>query len=95
MSKYAKKVDTNHSKIKDYYKCLCGDSNVLDTSKFGSGFSDLLVRHRNEILFIEIKRDEKAKLTKAEKIFQEFIGENNYVVVKDFIDVEKSIGWHK
>lgn len=81
----AKRTDANHKEIREFLREL--GATVKDTSRFGEGFPDLLVKWRGKILYIEIKRDEKEKLTKSEKEFLEFIGYENYKIVYSREDV--------
>ena len=55
MPKFAKKVDANHAYLRDsVFRKLCPI--VRDTSKFGSGFPDLLIKtRRGTVLGVEIK----------------------------------------
>jgi len=88
MNKY--KTDTNHAELRDYMRKL--GAIVKDTSMFGNGFPDLLVKYRGRIYYIEIKKSEKEKLTKAEEEFRSFIGEKNYSIVVTRKDVYKLFG---
>ena len=89
MSKYAKRVDSNHAEIRDYIREL--GIWVKDTSSYGNGFSDLIVVHKQEPYFIEIKVDKKAKLTPQEREFKERVG-NRYRVIVTKEDVNKLFG---
>ena len=84
-----KRVDSNHAELRDYMRKL--GAIVKDTSKFGEGFPDVMVKFCGVIFFIEIKKDEKAKLTKAEQEFKEFIGKK-YNVVCSKEDINKLFG---
>jgi len=80
----AKKVDNNHGEIREFLRAIPGVI-VTDTSMFGNGFPDLLVKYKNNIYYVEVKKSSKEKLTPKEVIFQEFIGERYYIIV-DQID---------
>jgi hypothetical protein len=81
----AKRTDENHKEIRELFREL--GAQVKDTSRFGEGFPDLLVKRMGKIFYIEIKKDKKEKLTKAEKEFSEFIGDENYHIVCNREDV--------
>ena len=67
MTRYAAKVDLNHSEIRDGLR-QCGFE-VLDLSRAGEGVPDLLVRSKNWYpLFMEIKSP-GGRLTPAEAKF--------------------------
>ena len=78
MTKHDKRTDTNHAEIRDGlrkagYFCF-------DSSRFGSGFPDLIVRGGGRVVMLEIKQG-SAKLTDAEKDFHEaFYGLGLHVV---------------
>lgn len=90
MSKYAKRVDSNHAEIRDYFREF--GAKVKDTSFFGHGFPDLLVRWAGKTYYVEIKQSNKSKLTKPEKEFREFLGGTNFHVVTNKNDVNKLLG---
>lgn len=87
--KYAKRTDANHKSIKKLFQTL--GAIVKDTSKFGDGFPDLLIRWKNKIYFVEIKANEKSKLTLAEEKFQvDFY--SYYKIVRSEKDVLNLLG---
>jgi hypothetical protein len=63
---YAKRVDENHSQIRDEFRRLLGKENVVDTSAAGNGLGDLIITYGGLVMLIEIKTA-KGKLTKAQK----------------------------
>lgn len=70
MTRYAKRVDANHSEIRDGLR-KCGYT-VADYSRLGGGVPDLCVRIRTGAsLFLEVKVMGE-KLTKAEEEWMEF-----------------------
>jgi len=76
--KYAKRVDGNHHEIIQGLRD-CGYY-VKDTSKYGDGFADCIVRGGGRVVMLEIKQG-SAKLTDAEKEFHEaFYGLGLHVV---------------
>jgi hypothetical protein len=63
------RTDANHAEIRDGLRDL--GYTVIDTSKFGRGFPDLLVVSRtNQIILLEVKSP-GGKLSAAEKKFHE------------------------
>ncbi len=67
MSKYAKRVDANHSEIEAAFRQLLGD-HVTNCAAFGDGFPDLFVSFGGQsgpayACGVEIKRDDKATFT--------------------------------
>lgn len=53
MPRYACSVDANHKEIVD---ALRGEgASVIDTSRLGSGFPDLIVGHAGKTVLIEVK----------------------------------------
>jgi len=76
--RYAKRVDGNHHEIVQGLRD-CGYY-VKDTSKYGDGFPDCIVRGGGRVVMLEIKQG-SAKLTDAEKDFHEaFYGLGLHVV---------------
>ena len=70
---YSKKVDTNHAEIRDGLRQV--GHKVVDTSKFGAGFPDLIVVSRDGtmVLLTEVK-DGDIGFTKAEvKFYMNFV----------------------
>ena len=75
---YNKRVDANHAEIRDGLRDLGFD--VFDSSMFGKGFPDLIVRGKGRVILLEIK-DGNAKLTDAESKFHDmFSGLGVYIV---------------
>jgi hypothetical protein len=73
MPKYAPRRDNNHGEIIAAFKKLgCA---VMDTSRQGGGFPDLLVAHRQNIRMVEIKNPKtsygKKGLSKSQVAFSE------------------------
>lgn len=62
MRKYAAKVDSNQGPIVEGLRQIFGPDCIIDTSRVGGGFPDLLLGVRGVNLLIEIKTD-KGKLT--------------------------------
>lgn len=72
MSRYAAKVDANHGQIRD---CLRGmGAYVVDCSKVGAGFPDLLVGWRGRWMLVEVKDGAKVPsarcLTVQQRVLQ-------------------------
>jgi hypothetical protein len=65
---YARRQDGNHAEIKAVFVRMLGDR-VTDISGAGMGLGDLVASYGPYPMFIEIKRDAKAKLTVAENVF--------------------------
>jgi hypothetical protein len=89
MTRYAKRVDGNHHEIIQGLRD-CGYY-VKDTSKYGDGFPDCIVRGGGRVVMLEIKQG-SAKLTDAEKEFHEaFYGLGLHVVrtLEQALDVMK------
>lgn len=63
------KPDINHAEIRDGLRSIIGKHCVKDTKDFGDGWPDLTVGFRGVNYFLEIKKDEKAKLTPMELAF--------------------------
>jgi Holliday junction resolvase len=55
------KVDSNHAAVRDYLRERGWD--VHSTASLGHGFPDLLVGRPGFCCLVEVKRDEKEKLT--------------------------------
>ena len=53
MSRYARRVDTTHAAIRDSLR-RCG-YRVIDCSRVGGGFPDLLIHARGRTLLVECK----------------------------------------
>lgn len=75
MSRRAARVDANHGAIRDALRA-CGWT-VLDTSKYGHGFPDLLAVKDGRLEFIEVKDGTKPpserRLTAEEHAFMVFL----------------------
>ena len=77
MSKYARKVDTNQADVIQWYTAFGYD--VINTSKMGDGFVDFIAVKRIyydgvpywEQIWVEVKADENAEYTPAQKRFNE------------------------
>ena len=82
-SKYARARDANHGEIRDTLRRIPG-VRVLDTGSLGGGHSDLLVKVRNRVLWLEIKDPTQSpsaqRLSPLEQKFQAFIGDGYHVV---------------
>lgn len=75
---YAKRTDNNHAEIRNALRKL--GYITKDTSAFGRGFPDLLVRGRSRAVMLEIKNGDEG-LTAAEKdFFDLFHGIGLYIV---------------
>lgn len=68
--KKGSKPDTNHAEIREGLRQVLGRYSVLDTKDVGGGFPDLVVGFRGSNYFLEVKKDEKARLTPAQVAFQ-------------------------
>ena len=69
MSRYAKRIDSNHPEIQAVFEKLLS-GHVTDSSRWGSGAGDLIVSFGGYSVFIEIKLNRKAKLTPRQDLFQ-------------------------
>lgn len=63
---FACRVDANHSLIRDEFRRLMGDDRVIDTSRFGSPFGDLMLKTGHLIRQVETKY-RSGGLTKAQE----------------------------
>ena len=90
----AAKVDDNHAAIRDLLRSVPGVA-VWDSSAFGGGFVDLIVRHGERVWYVEVKNPDmvpsKQRLTEAEEKFRSFIG-SAYVVVKTKAEALRLVG---
>ena len=88
MSKYARRRDANHSIIVRQFETL--GAVVMDTSNLGDGFPDLVVCHRGQKHFVEIKTA-KGTLTRPQELFIENCTNHKIEVhvVRDIADVMK------
>jgi len=68
MSKYARKVDSNHAEIRDAMRAY--GAYVFDASATGRGFVDLVVGYAGHTALVEIKSP-KGKFTEAQLNFIE------------------------
>ena len=96
--KYAKRVDNNHVKIRDTLREL--GFIVFDTSKFGDGFVDLIVKgyHRKEQkhvgVYVEVKTGPSGKLSPGQEEWHRVWGEVFRIVVAYTLeDVLQNFGW--
>jgi Holliday junction resolvase len=64
---YAKRVDLNHQEIVKTLRSL--GAGVVDMSRVGQGFPDLLVHFQNQSVLIEVKSGENKKFTQAQLRF--------------------------
>ena len=67
MSKYARRIDANHSEIVKVFREL--GCSVFDCSRVAGGFPDLLVGRNKKTVLVEIKSSEKASFTSAQEMF--------------------------
>ena len=63
--KYATRKDQNHAEVGDYLRAYGWAT--MDTSMFLGIGCDYMAVRGDKLLFIEVKRDSKAKLTAAEE----------------------------
>lgn len=63
---YACRIDGNHADIRTEFRRLMGLENVVDTSRFGSPFGDLMLKRGHLIRSIETKY-RSGGLTKAQE----------------------------
>lgn len=78
MTRWAAKTDSAHAEIRDGLRQLGYE--VWDCSRYGDGFPDLLVKHGDNLVLLEIK-SEYGKLKPLEKKFHaQFIGAQVYIV---------------
>lgn len=59
-----KKTDRNHREIMELFRKI--GAVVDDTSAVGRGFPDIIINYRGLFAAVEIKSDDKAKLTKPQ-----------------------------
>lgn len=90
MSKFAKKIDNNHTQISNELKSL--GFSVYSTHFVGHGFPDLLINWHGINYIVEIKKDEKAGLTSSEIEFNSaffvIIGSTTESIVRDILVYE-------
>ena len=67
MSKYARRIDTNHAELVKAFRDL--GCSVFDTSRVAGGFPDLVIGKSGKTTLVEIKRDSKAAFTKSQQEF--------------------------
>lgn len=69
------RVDANHADVRDTLRDL--GWTVIDCSRFGDGFSDLIACRRGVVLFVEVKDGSKSqsrqRLTQDEQAFRDLI----------------------
>lgn len=63
----AARTDSNHGEIRESFRKM--GFAVVDTSRMGAGFPDLIISRSLITAAIEIKRDRKAKLTPDQMTF--------------------------
>jgi len=82
----AKRIDNNHKSIRNLLRAKGYE--VIDTSAFGKGFPDLIVKKYQSVTFVEIKDGDKAKLTDAEIKMQAFLENTNipYAIIRNSDD---------
>jgi hypothetical protein len=68
--RYARKKDANHNSIQSMLSPL---QFVMDCSAFGDDWPDIIVIHRGRVLFLEVKRDGKAKMRKGQAVLRDRI----------------------
>ena len=79
LSKFARKVDTNQLEIKQ--ALITSGYQVDDTSHFGCGFPDLMVKAKNNAIVLMEVKQAKGKLTKVEAaFFFRWFGSHVYIV---------------
>jgi len=66
LSKYARRVDSNHGEIRDEFRRLLGAERVVDTSRFGSPLFDLAIAWGGLVMLVETKT-RTGKLTDAQE----------------------------
>lgn len=64
---YAKRVDLNHTEIVKTLRSL--GAGVVDMSRVGQGFPDLLIHFQNQSVLVEVKSGERKKFTQAQLKF--------------------------
>jgi Holliday junction resolvase len=64
---YAKRVDLNHQEIVKTLRSL--GAGVVDMSRVGQGFPDLLIHFQNQSVLVEVKSGENKKFTQAQLRF--------------------------
>ena len=64
---YAKRVDLNHTEIVKTLRSL--GAGVVDMSRVGQGFPDLLIHFQNKNVLVEVKSGESKKFTQAQLKF--------------------------
>lgn len=66
---YAKRVDLNHADVVKTLRSL--GAGVVDMSRVGQGFPDLLVHYKGQCVLVEVKSGETKKFTTAQLKFME------------------------
>jgi Holliday junction resolvase len=64
---YAKRVYLNHTEIVKTLRSL--GAGVVDMSRVGQGFPDLLIHFQNQSVLVEVKSGESKKFTQAQLKF--------------------------
>ncbi len=74
MTRYARKVDTNHAELRDQLRAIPG-MKVLDTAAMSGLGADLIAFWQDRpALFIEVKSGAKRPLTDSERHLQRIAG---------------------
>ena len=90
MSRYARKVDSNHRDIADMLKAIPG-VNVLDTAAMSGLGCDLLVFYQERPVFMEIKSGAKKPLTDSERRLKKYAGAH-WHRIETFDDALRALG---
>lgn len=69
MTYYKKRVDENQKQIIHTFIAL--GASVVDLSRVGQGTPDLVIGYKGKTIFVEVKRDAKAKYTEAQIKFMQ------------------------
>jgi Holliday junction resolvase len=64
---YAKRVDLNHQEVVKTLRSF--GAGVVDMSRVGQGFPDLLVHYKGQCVLVEVKSGEAKKFTQAQLKF--------------------------
>jgi len=66
-TKYARRIDTNHAEVVKTLRSL--GAGIVDMSRVGQGFPDLLVHYKGQCVLAEVKSGEAKKFTEAQLKF--------------------------
>ena len=69
MTYYKRRVDANQNQIIHTFIAL--GASVLNLSRVGEGAPDLAIGYKGKTVFVEVKRDEKAKYTEPQIKFMQ------------------------